>query len=117
MEFYLDVSWLCFLCKRSSSKSISRDLSLQNKKNEIVQEKKSQLEWIRCHSCFRSFHLSCLASRHGSYFDENVIFAKKNPSYVSLVPKCKILVSCYLSLIFMFGRLPIYESFCGIYPH
>ena len=52
MEFYLDVPQLCFLCKRSSSKSISRDLSLQNKKNEIVQEKKSQLEWIRCHSCF-----------------------------------------------------------------
>ena len=77
MEFYLDVPWLCFLCKRSSSKSISRDLSLQNKKNEIVQEKKSQLEWIRCHSCFQSFHLSCLASRHGSYFDENVIYAKK----------------------------------------
>ena len=77
MEFYLDVPWLCFLCKRSSSKSISHDLSLQNKKNEIVQEKKSQLEWIHCHSCFQSFHLSCLASRHGSYFDENVIFAKK----------------------------------------
>ena len=66
-----------FCAKGVLAKSISHDLSLQNKKNEIVQEKKSQLEWIHCHSCFRSFHLSCLASRHGSYFDENVIFDKK----------------------------------------
>ena len=116
MEFYLDVSWLCFLCKRSSSKSISRDLSLQNKQNEIVQEKNSQLEWIRCHSCFRSFHLLCLAHRHGSYFDENVIFAKK--PFICIT--CAIAQNPGKSLsftYFMFGRLVMCDSFCGIYPH
>ena len=54
-RFYLVLfrcSLAMFSVKRSSSKSISRDLSLQKKKNKIVQEKKSQLEWIRCHSCF-----------------------------------------------------------------
>ena len=116
MEFYLDVPWLCFLCKKSSSKSISHDLSLQNKKNEIVQEKKSQLEWIHCHSFFGSFHLSCLAHRHGSYFDENVIFVTKTLHVypcAEMQNPGKLLSFTY----YMFGRLAIYESFCGIYPH
>ena len=77
MEFYLELSWSCFFCRLTADKINSRDLSLQNKRNEIVEEKVSKLQWIRCHSCFRSFHLSCLAARHGSYFDQNIIFAEK----------------------------------------
>ena len=57
MEFYLDVPWLCFLCKRSSSKSISHDLSLQNKKNEIVQEK--SLNWNGFIVTLLSDHFIC----------------------------------------------------------
>ena len=69
--------WTCFLCKVVISKHISRHLSLQNKNKEIVEEDVSKLQWIRCHTCFRSFHLSCLARIHGTYFDKNVIFATK----------------------------------------
>ena len=76
MEFYLDVSWSCDLCRITVSRSISRQLSLSNKHSEVVEQSGSRIQWIRCHLCFRSYHLACLARRHGAHFDDYVLFSR-----------------------------------------
>lgn len=74
MEFYLDIEWRCCLCHQRSETN-QRSLCILNKFNDIIRDVQG-VEWIRCHFCFSTFHLRCIASRDGDFFDEKIIFGR-----------------------------------------
>ena len=75
MEVFLDIPWTCCLCGIASQSCYK--LSLQNKRNVIVNDDMDNRQWIRCFKCFKSFHLSCLSKDDGQFFDDYVIFRNR----------------------------------------
>ena len=63
----MDMLFVCGIASQSCYK-----LSLQNKRNVIVNDDMDNRQWIRCFKCFKSFHLSCLSKDDGKFFDDYV---------------------------------------------
>ena len=83
MEVFLDVPWVCFLCGVPTTQS-TYQLAVLNKYDVIVND--NNRHWIRCIKCLKSFHLSCLSSDDGQFFDDHVIFRKSLEPF--LCKKC-----------------------------